>query len=265
MVSVSTIVQRIGSITQRLPFTAELGPIIALGIAAIGTLAFVDIASDVHEGDVEAFDSEILLALRLASDTSTPIGPVWLQNAVADLTALGGYAILTVLVLASVIYLLAVGKRVSALLVFGSITSGAILSSVLKIGFARVRPDLVEHLTHAASSSFPSGHATLSAIAYLTLGALMARAHPQKRVKGIILGGAIILTMIVGASRVYLGVHWPSDVLAGWSLGAAWAALWWWLAGVIDRDTTRAQRIYDRAEGQGMVGQEGLEPPTRPL
>ena len=101
------------------------------------------------------------------------------------------------------------------------------MSSLLKLGFDRPRPDLVEHLTHATSSSFPSGHATLSATAYLTLGLLMAQAHRRRRVKGLILLGAVAVTVLVGVSRVYLGVHWPTDVFAGWCLGAAWAALWW--------------------------------------
>lgn len=222
---------------KALRFT-ELGPIITLGIIAIGALAFIDVASDVQEGEIADFDHAVLLMLRVAGDPATPVGPIWLQNAVADITALGGYAILTLLVIGAAAYLVATGKYPGAILIVGSVVSGSILSEVLKIGFARVRPDVVDHLTHATSSSFPSGHATLSAIAYLTLGALMARAHPQRVVKTLILTGAILITILVGASRVYLGVHWPSDVLAGWSLGAAWAAVWWWLASRIDKRPT---------------------------
>lgn len=233
---------------KALRFT-ELGPIITLGILAVGLLAFIDVASDVREGEVTDFDHAVLLMLRVSGDPSTPIGPVWLQNGVADITALGGYAILTLLVIGAAVYLIATGKLAGAILIVGSVTSGSVLSEVLKIGFARVRPDVVDHLTHAASSSFPSGHATLSAIAYLTLGALMARAHPQRTVKALILTGAILITILVGASRVYLGVHWPSDVLAGWSLGAAWAALWWWLASLIDKRPTQGNAEDDGAAG----------------
>jgi undecaprenyl-diphosphatase len=105
-----------------------------------------------------------------------------------------------------------------------------LLSTALKLGFARPRPDLVPHGVRVYTASFPSGHAMLSAVTYLTLGALLARVQPQRRVKAFLLGLAIALTVLIGMSRVYLGVHWPSDVLAGWCGGAAWASLCWFVA-----------------------------------
>lgn len=205
----------------------EVGPIAVLGVIALGLLGFAELADEVFERETHGFDAAILTFLRLPEDTSTPIGPPWLLNAMTDLTALGGYAVLTLLTITAALYRLLRNDRAAALVIVAAVGSGAILGNLLKHGFDRPRPDIVEHLTHAASSSFPSGHATLAAVTYLTLGALIARGQPDGRLKALVLGGAILITLLVGFSRVYLGVHWPTDVLAGWCLGAAWAALWW--------------------------------------
>ncbi|HKH34153.1 MAG TPA: phosphatase PAP2 family protein, partial [Beijerinckiaceae bacterium] len=111
-----------------------------------------------------------------------------------------------------------------------AVGGGMLMSTLLKLGFARPRPDLVPHGARVYTASFPSGHAMLSAVTYLTLGALLARVQPRRRIKAFFLGLAILLTIVIGMSRVYLGVHWPSDVLAGWCGGAAWAALCWFVA-----------------------------------
>jgi undecaprenyl-diphosphatase len=187
-------------------------------------------------GQGDGLDRAILLALREPGDVANPIGPPWLERAVADITSLGGYAVLTLLVIGVGAYLLAVGKRGSALLVIGAVGGGAALSEALKFSFARPRPDFVAHLAEVQSASFPSGHAMLSAITYLTLGALLASVHKQRRVKALLIGAGVILTVLVGASRVYLGVHWPTDVLAGWLLGAAWAYLCWIIARRLQRE-----------------------------
>jgi undecaprenyl-diphosphatase len=214
---------------------AEIGAVVAIGVIALGALAFLTIADEAIEGDTHAFDEYVLLSLREPGATDNPIGPVWVEEGMADITALGGYAVLTLLVAGVVIYLLSAGKRGTALLVGGAVVSGTVLSALLKLGFDRPRPDLVAHLSHAQSSSFPSGHAMLSAVTYLTLGVLLARAHERKRTKFIVMTYAVTLTLLIGMSRVYLGVHWPTDVLAGWALGAAWAALWWLLAWWLQR------------------------------
>lgn len=205
----------------------EVGPIAVLGIIALGFLGFAELADEVFEQETHGFDTAVLTFLRLPEDTSTPIGPAWLLNAMTDITALGGYAVLMLVTLAAVLYRVARNDGFTAVLIASAIGTGALLSNLLKLGFDRPRPDIVEHLTHATSSSFPSGHATLAAVTYLTLGALIARGQPSRSIKALVLGAAIFITILVGFSRIYLGVHWPTDVLAGWCLGAAWAAFWW--------------------------------------
>ncbi|WP_425408378.1 phosphatase PAP2 family protein [Hyphococcus sp.] len=208
----------------------ELGALAALTVAALGLLVFAEIADEMGEGDSHGFDESILLALRSPADTNDPIGPGWVELGVADITALGGYIVLTLLVSSVVGYLLIRNKWKNALIVAGASISGVFLSEALKVQFGRPRPELVPQLTEVHSLSFPSGHAMLSAVIYLTLGALLARFHERRRERALIMFYAVLVTIMIGASRVYLGVHWPTDVLAGWALGAAWAALWWLVA-----------------------------------
>lgn len=215
---------------------AEIGAVIALAVAAIGLLVFAGAADMAAEGDSHAFDTAILTSLRMADDPSDPIGPSWFDAAMGDITALGGVIILTLIALSVVVYLLLQGKWKYAIVVAGASASGTILSETLKVGFARPRPDLVPQLVEVHSLSFPSGHAMLSAVIYLTLGALLTRFHKRKRERALIMLYAVLVTMLVGASRVYLGVHWPTDVIAGWAMGAAWAALWWLFAWGVLRD-----------------------------
>ena len=206
---------------------AELGPIATLFVVAAGLLGFVAIAEEIVEGETHAFDETILRALRSATDPGDPIGPAWLEIVFRDLTALGSITVLTVVTLVVLGYLLIDGKRSAALFVLVSVAGGALLVDAVKLFIARPRPDLVAHLVQVQTYSFPSGHATASAVTFLTLGTLLGRVLGRKRLKAYVLGTAMALTLLVGASRVYLGVHWPSDVLAGWSLGAAWAMLCW--------------------------------------
>jgi undecaprenyl-diphosphatase len=214
----------------------EIGALIAVCVVALGLLGFAGVADEAGEGDTHGFDHSLLLALRNPADQADPIGPPWVEHAIGDITSLGGYAVLTLLTIGVAAYLHAIGKHGWALLVAGAIAGGALVSEGLKMVFARARPDIVTHLAEVQSASFPSGHAMLSAVAYLTLGALLARAHRSKRVKALVMGAAILLTVLVGVSRVYLGVHWPTDVLAGWCVGAAWAALCWLAAWALQRE-----------------------------
>lgn len=200
---------------------------LAITIAAVAVLlfGFVRIAEEILEGETREFDAALLLALRTPGDTTRPIGPLWFQEMVRDLTALGSTGVLTVVTLAAVGWLLISGKRRAAGFVLLAVVGGVVLSSLLKIGFARPRPDLVPHGMAVFTDSFPSGHAMMSAVVYLTLGDLLARAQPAVVGKVYLVSLALVLTLLVGCSRVYLGVHWPTDVLAGWAAGASWALL----------------------------------------
>jgi undecaprenyl-diphosphatase len=137
--------------------------------------------------------------------------------------------------LAAATYLLLEGKRHAALFVTLAVGSGWLLSSLFKLAFDRPRPDLVPHGVYVYSTSFPSGHAMMSAVTYLTLGALLARLHRPRALKAFFLGIAVVLTVVVGLSRVYLGVHWPTDVVAGWAAGSVWASACWLVALVFQR------------------------------
>lgn len=185
--------------------------------------AFTKVASEVLEGDTEAFDRYLIMALRDPANPAQPIGPGWLNSAMLDMTALGGVAGLTVLTLIVAGYLIVARKAATAAFVVGAIAGGALFSTLLKQFFNRPRPEVVAHLVEVSTTSFPSGHAMNSAVVYLTLGALLARTHSEYRLRVYILGVAIFLTLTIGISRVYLGVHWPSDVIAGWMVGGAWA------------------------------------------
>lgn len=220
----------------------ELGTLLLVLAVAAATWGFVELADEVAEGETATFDQTLLLALRNPTDPSDPLGPAWLEELARDLTALGGTGMLALVTLAVVGFLLLQRKTHAALLLAAAVGGGMILGTLLKLGFERPRPDLVSHAVQVHTYSFPSGHAMLSAVTYLTLGALLARVQPRLRIKAYLLLIAVLLTVLVGASRVYLGVHWPTDVLAGWTVGAAWAVLCWLIArglqrrGKVERD-----------------------------
>ncbi|MGQ0533972.1 MAG: phosphatase PAP2 family protein [Caulobacteraceae bacterium] len=207
----------------------EIAPIAVLLGISLPLLAFVEIADEVGEGEARWFDESILLAL-CTSDAADPIGPPWVEAWIVDLSALGGFAVLTLVTLFALGYLLVLKRWGAALMLLAATLGGTAISEGLKIGFSRPRPDLVAHIVDTTNMSFPSGHAMLSAVTYLTLGVLLARTQERRRLRGYILGAAILLTLLIGISRIYLGVHWPTDVLAGWCLGAAWALLCWAVA-----------------------------------
>lgn len=208
----------------------DLLMLLALAIIVVGAWLLVELADEVLEGNTQAYDEWVLRRLRAPNDPNDPIGPDWFEAIWRDLTALGSGAVLTLVTLAGAGYLL-IRKRYRTLVLFLVVTIGGLAISLwMKTLFARPRPEYMSHLEHVISPSFPSGHSMLSAVVYLTLGALLARTSTRLRYKVYFITMGLVLTLLVGISRVYLGVHYPTDVLAGWSAGLVWAMTCWLIA-----------------------------------
>jgi len=206
----------------------EFATLLFMVTICAGIWGFAELADEVMEGETHVFDQAIFMAFH--NDYGQPVGPQWVHKIGRDITALGGATVLTLLTLAVVGFLLLQGNARLALLVFGAVGSGFLASALLKLGFERPRPDLVTPAVHVYTYSFPSGHAMQSAVVYLCLGILLAREQTLLRLKIYLMLLAILLTLLVGISRIYLGVHWPTDVLAGWTAGGVWGLLFWALA-----------------------------------
>lgn len=222
--------------------------LVVLAIVSGLTLSFLQLADEMVDGEMEAFDRSILLLFRDPADPDTVIGPAWMHEMVRDITALGSFSLLGLLVLGVCAYLYLAWMRSAAAFVLVSVLGGTLLSTVLKMGYNRPRPDLTT-MSEQFTASFPSGHAMLSAVTFLTLGALLARFAPTRRLQILSIGGALVLTLLVGLSRLYMGVHYPSDILAGWCLGSAWALLCSSIAIVLQR-----RGSVDRPDGQNEEG-----------
>ena len=193
-------------------------------------------------GASQAFDEAALLALRMPGQPTVPIGPVWLTEVARDFTALGGVAVLTLLTVLVTVHLLLRRLWLSAVLVASAAISGTIISNFLKDVFERPRPVLTA-IAEYGVGSFPSGHSTASAVVYLTLGILMAKSADRAQMKFFYVLVAVLLTGLVGLSRLYLGVHYPTDVAAGWSIGIAWALICALIASAVEKRLTKARRF----------------------
>ena len=219
------------SLTAAAPIFAKvgatrLGVLTLVAVCAALILIFGSVAEEVMEGDTHRLDTALMMTFREAGDRSELIGPEWFEEMVRDVTALGSYVFIIILVASAVGYLLLVRKYALSAVMLTAVVGGILISNVLKHGFDRPRPDL-DHAAQVFSPSFPSGHATLSAVTFLTLGGILTFTSARWPVKAYFLTIAAILTILVGMSRVYLGVHYPSDVIAGWCVGTAWALLCW--------------------------------------
>jgi undecaprenyl-diphosphatase len=210
-------------------------PVAMVAVVAAGAWGFIELAGEISEGEVAAFDQSLLLWFRDPANLSQPIGPHWFEIAMADLTTLGGTAVLLTLVAVVVGFMLFAGMPGPALFTVLSIGGGTAFSQLLKALYDRPRPDLVEHLAAIQTASFPSGHATMATIVYLTLAAMIVRLVEGHTLRVYVMVVAVVLSAVVGVSRVYLGVHWPTDVMAGWALGAAWAACSWLVVAALRR------------------------------
>lgn len=206
----------------------------ALAFVTAAIWLFVELAEEIMAGDTLAFDSAILLAFRDPADPGHHIGPEWLETVMRDLTALGGVTVLGLLVAAVVGLLWFQSRHRTALMLLIAVGGGQLFSNVAKFLFDRPRPDLVPHGTLVTTASFPSGHSMMSAVIWLTLAGMVARTEPSLSMRIYLISIATLITFLVGVSRIYLGVHWPTDVVAGWAAGATWALTCTALARVID-------------------------------
>ncbi|MEO8811601.1 MAG: phosphatase PAP2 family protein [Caulobacteraceae bacterium] len=216
----------------------ELGAVGAVLVIAGGGLGFLGVADEVTDGHTRVFDTGLILMLRHPGDITRPIGPAWLKLAAMDLTSLGAIAVLALIVLVVAGFFLAERRWRESLLLIAAAGSGLMLVNILKQVFGRERPPVAMHVMVVDNASFPSGHAMLSAIVYLSMATLVAHFSRSRSVGVYAICAGILVTLIVGASRVFLGVHWPTDVIAGWALGSAWAMLWWLIALWVERRRT---------------------------
>jgi undecaprenyl-diphosphatase len=193
-----------------------------LGIS-LAVWMFAELADEVDEDEHLHLEQRIMLALRDPANLGDPAGPSWLTQVAIDVSALGGATVITLMsLLVSGLWLLrGQGRRVLLLAV--TIAGVHLLSTALKTLYGRERPEVVPHLAHVDSASFPSGHSLSSSVIYLTMSALLAQGMTRRREKAYLMAVAFALTFLIGLSRVFLGVHYPSDVLAGWAAGTAWA------------------------------------------
>jgi undecaprenyl-diphosphatase len=207
----------------------EVRAVIAIVLMSAAAWVFIELAEEVVEGEAIPFDETLLRSLRSPDDPAVPRGPAWLQEAMRDVTALGSYTVVSLMTVATLAYLWMARQWRTAVFVLVAVLGALLWIVLLKAGFDRPRPALVPHFTTVESASFPSGHSAAAAAVYLTLGVLLARFQERRRLRLFFVGLALAIAGLVGFSRVYLGVHWPSDVVAGWTLGGGWA-LGCWLA-----------------------------------
>ena len=171
-------------------------------------------------GQPNGFDQTVLLLFR--DDSLNLIGPHWLSVIVRDITALGSNWVLLYMMISLSAILWCSQRRLDATKILMMTVGGVAISLGLKYVFERARPDLVPHLIEVYSPSFPSGHASMSMVCFLGMAVVLSRnwAHAQARHLFIIM--AIFSAVLVGVSRIMLGVHWPTDVIAGWGIGILW-------------------------------------------
>jgi Membrane-associated phospholipid phosphatase len=213
-----------------------LGPLALFNLAILlfAAWVFVAIADEVREEEYLHVEIDLMRMLR-QPETGEPLGPSKMVEIARDITALGSGAVLGTTVAVIVGFLLFSRRFAAALFLATASIGGATLNSVLKSIFGRTRPEEPLRLIEIDSLSFPSGHAMSSATIYLTIAVLLARMAEKRWEKIYIFAAALLLSFVIGFSRVYLGVHYPTDVAAGWAAGVAWAQVCWFSAHLIGR------------------------------
>lgn len=196
----------------------------ALGLLVLSLVGMgAYLADELIEGESWSIDTAILVGLRTPGDLSRPIGPHWLLQSAVDISALGGGTLMWLFGIAGLVWLLYRRKRAEAGWIAVSLIGASLIDNGLKAWIARPRPALVPHLAQVTDASFPSGHAMVSAALYLTLALMLAEGAKGWAPRVALVAFASLIVVLIGCTRVFLGVHWPSDVLAGWSFGTAWA------------------------------------------
>ena len=229
--------RRVAQVTRHIVVTGvrwltrqEAAVLVAVLVILLALFGFVRITEELSQGQLANFDEWLLRLLRVPGHPHIPVGPAWLMEVAQDITALGGRTMLVAVSLFAIGYLSLERKYGAMWLVAAATGGGGLLSTIMKDYFGRDRPEIVSHLAAVTSPSFPSGHSMLAAILYLTLGALLARFATRHRTKVYLLTVALVAAFLIGSSRVYLGVHYPTDVLAGWCAGLVWALICWLVA-----------------------------------
>lgn len=206
--------------------------VLLAALALIGTAGwiFLEIQDNIRSGAAFDFDERILLFFRVPGSPEILLGPPWIEYAARDLTSLGGRAVLTLVTLAvSGVFLLR-RQFQPLILLWIIVMGGTLLMGELKTFYARPRPDLNLRLSGETSLSFPSGHAMMSTMIYMTLAVMVAEFQEGRRMRVYTVSFAAFLAALIGLTRVVLGVHYPSDVIAGWTVGICWALFCWLVA-----------------------------------
>ncbi|OGU71635.1 MAG: hypothetical protein A2V93_06405 [Ignavibacteria bacterium RBG_16_34_14] len=215
--------------------TKEIKVLLVILVLLICVLTFLEIGDAISAGETRQFDLSIIEFFRAEDDFNKPMEPTWVTEFMTDITSLGGGYILAIITIFVSIFLI-LQKRYDAFwLLLAATIGGTLISFWLKDIYDRERPDLIYRLVTVTSFSFPSGHSMMSAVLYLTQAAIVARFQRTWKIRIYILSIALLLTLIIGFSRVYLGVHYPTDVIGGWTIGLAWASLCWCIAWYIQR------------------------------
>jgi undecaprenyl-diphosphatase len=220
---------------SRFPSRAGVPALAAWIAAALAFVVFAVLAWSVQRKEPSAFDTHWLAAFRSAGNPAEPLGPIWLEGTLRDFTALGSYGVLVTFGIVALAFLLLTRQHRQGLVFAVAVSSGMLMNHLMKLALSRPRPEVVDHLTMVHTHSFPSGHAMLSMLFYLMLAMALVRGQASTTVQSLAYGFAALLAVIVGISRVYLGVHWPTDVIAGWALGLGWALLFWHLDSWLQR------------------------------
>jgi len=207
-------------------------PLLACGGTGAIAALFLHLGSEVAEGETRVFDEYVLVGAKAARSAHP-----WITEVMRDLSGMGGTVTLLLATIAACGYLALTGSGKRAVIVALSIAGAEIAVESFKAVFERTRPDVVMAEFAVRGLSFPSGHSSMSAVVFLTLGALIAYGHVRPLLRWYIMGVAVAATVLVGLSRAALGVHWATDVLGGWAFGAAWAAATLLLVARLGRDS----------------------------